>query len=60
LTELQLVAIIRRIDMDGDYNISFEEFSEFVNPVTPVTPVTPIKPIESPLSPHINNYERGL
>ena len=35
-SELELLAIIRRIDTDGDASIVFSEWSEFVAPLMPV------------------------
>jgi len=35
-SELELLAIIRRIDTNGNATITFEEFGEFLKPTVPV------------------------
>ena len=54
-TEMELLAIIRRIDTDGDCEITMPEFSEFMTPIAPL-PVVERVPLEflpppRPLSP---------
>ena len=34
-SERELLAIIRRIDTDGDAKLSYEEFAEFLRPIIP-------------------------
>ena len=35
-SEMELMAIIRRIDTDGDQSVTYSEFAEFVRPITPL------------------------
>lgn len=54
-TEMELLAIIRRIDTDGDCEITMPEFSEFMTPLGPL-PVVERVPLDfvpppRPLSP---------
>jgi len=57
-SEMELLAIIRRIDTDGDASVDYNEFAEFVRPLVPVArPVLagPIPParvvVTSPIRP---------
>jgi len=39
---MELVAIVRRIDADGDANLTYNDFAEFLRPACPVPrPVSP-------------------
>ena len=56
-SEMELLAIIRRIDTDGDASVDYNEFAEFVRPLVPAArPVlAPVPPprvvVTSPLRP---------
>lgn len=43
LSELELVAIIRRMDTDGSCTVCFSEFAEFMRPITGIK-----SPMQSP------------
>lgn len=44
-SEMELLAIIRRLDTDGDCEVDFTEFAEFMSPISPlVRPSLPISP----------------
>ena len=43
---MELLAIIRRIDTDGDASVDYNEFAEFVRPLVPVA-----RPILAPVPP---------
>jgi hypothetical protein len=34
-TKQELISILRRLDLDGDSKITFQEFSEGIKPVSP-------------------------
>jgi hypothetical protein len=44
---MELLAIIRRIDTDGDAAIAYSEFAEFVRPAIPGPRVSSIPPLRS-------------
>jgi hypothetical protein len=46
-SEMELLAIIRRIDTDGDAAIAYSEFAEFVRPAIPGPRVSSIPPLRS-------------
>ena len=57
-SELELLAIIRRMDTDGDATVNYSEFAEFVRPLIPVPapisyppPPRPISPVRTSSSP---------
>jgi Ca2+-binding EF-hand superfamily protein len=57
-SELELLAIIRRIDTDGDAHVEYNEFAEFIRPLHPVPrtsvpqpPVRPSSPVRTSGSP---------
>jgi Ca2+-binding EF-hand superfamily protein len=41
-SEIELLAIIRRIDTDGDASIDYKEFAEFMQPLAPIVRVAPV------------------
>ena len=44
-SEMELLAIIRRLDTDGDCEVDFTEFAEFMTPLSPlVRPSLPLPP----------------
>ena len=45
-SEMELLAIIRRIDTDGDASIDYNEFAEFIRPLIPVA-----RPVLAPVPP---------
>ena len=45
-SEMELLAIIRRVDTDGDASVDYNEFAEFVRPLVPVA-----RPILAPVLP---------
>jgi len=45
-SEMELLAIVRRIDTDGDASVDYNEFAEFVRPLVPVA-----RPILGPVPP---------
>lgn len=45
-SEMELLAIIRRIDTDGDASVDYNEFAEFVRPLAPVA-----RPVLAPVPP---------
>ena len=50
-SELELLAIVRRVDTDGDANIVYSEFAEFVRPIVPVPRPLSYPPPPRPMSP---------
>ena len=53
-SEMELLAIIRRIDTDGDASVDYKEFAEFMQPLAPVARVPVVVepvPIVRPASP---------
>ena len=50
-SELELLAIVRRIDTDGDATIVYSEFAEFVRPIVPVPRPLSYPPPPRPMSP---------
>ena len=50
-SELELLAIVRRMDTDGDANVVYSEFAEFVRPIIPVPRPLSYPPPPRPLSP---------
>lgn len=56
-SEMELLAIIRRLDTDGDCEVDFTEFAEFMTPISPLVrpatlplPPLPPHPMDFPLS----------
>lgn len=47
-SEMELLAIIRRIDTDGDASVDYNEFAEFVRPLVPVARPVLAGPIPPP------------
>ena len=45
-SEMELLAIVRRIDTDGDASVDYNEFAEFVRPLVPVA-----RPLLGPVPP---------
>jgi hypothetical protein len=45
-SEMELLAIIRRVDTDGDASVDYNEFAEFVRPLAPVA-----RPVLAPMPP---------
>ena len=55
-SEMELLAIIRRLDTDGDCEVDFTEFAEFMTPISPlVRPALPLPPhpVDLPLPPYL-------
>ena len=46
-TDMELLAMVRRIDTDGDANITYSEFAEFIRPIIPF-PRPPAPPVYVP------------
>jgi Ca2+-binding EF-hand superfamily protein len=44
-SEMELLAIIRRIDTDGDASVDYREFAEFMQPLAPVVRVPVVEPV---------------
>lgn len=50
-SEMELLAIVRRIDTDGDASITYAEFAEFVRPISPAPRPLAYAPPPRPASP---------
>ena len=44
-SEMELLAIIRRIDTDGDASVDYKEFAEFMQPLAPVVRAPIVEPV---------------
>ena len=50
-SELELLAIIRRMDTDGDATVNYTEFADFVRPIVPMPAPISYPPPPRPYSP---------
>lgn len=57
-SETELLAIIRRIDTDGDASVDLRELSEFLRPAAAPTAVSAPVPLPEPVPPYVPPYRR--
>lgn len=57
-SETELLAIIRRIDTDGDASVDLRELSEFLRPAAAPTAVSAPVPLLDPVPPYVPAYRR--